>query len=300
MTVNARDELTAGITLVHRGQAHTSSEIYIADVFYRLRWSAFGRRAPLIYSEGELYTIQGRTNGVALTTDYCGTDPAHPDTGCVFPEDGTVTPLGRTATTGNANIWGGALRIGLEDSMWAATLESGFSTGQDGSIFGPGITLTQRASNLNYQVGLLLFPVILNVRTANTYPTSAIWSNGGVWNSVYFLPQVRFRPLGHDGGVELIGQFLLAFADHLNQPLRNTRADGSRACALDADCLLGWELDVALKLSWGPHDEMRWSNEFGIASVGDALGAGGDPITTGNRLSDSIMWTLQTRIAFVF
>jgi hypothetical protein len=45
---------------------------------------------------------------------------------------------------------------------------------------------------------------------------------------------------------------------------------------------------------------MRWSNELGIAGVGDALGAGGDPVTTSNRLTDGILWTLQSRIAFVF
>ena len=66
-----------------------------------------------------------------------------------------------------------------------------------------------------------------------------------------------------------------------------------------AECMLGWEADLALKVSWGPHDEMRWSNEFGVMGVGDALGAGGE-FRTGNRLSDGLIWTLQSRIAFVF
>jgi len=300
MQVNARDELTAGLVMVHRGQAHTSSEIYIGDIFFRLRWSAFGRRAPQIYSEGELYTIQGRTNGVALTGDFCGDADDETAAGCT-EADGSVTPLGRTATPIGANIWGGALRIGVDDPLWAVTFESGFSTGQAGSPIG-ATTLTQRPNNMNYQVGLLLFPVVLNVRTANSYAASALWSNGGVWNSIYMLPQVRFRPLGHTGGVELIGQFMVAWADQLNDVLRNQRADGSTSCSLSDDCFLGWELDLALKLSWGPNDEMRWSNEFAIAGVGPALGAGGDPLdfSTGNRLTEEIMWTLQTRIAFVF
>jgi hypothetical protein len=170
--VNARDDLAISVSLIHRGQAHTSSSIYIADLFFRLRWSAFGRRAPLIYTEGELYTIQGQTNGVALTLDYCGTNPSHLDSGCPY-SDGTITPLGRTATTGSANIWGGALRVGAEEPTWTALVETGFSTGQSGAPFGPGLVLTQRSNNLNYQVGLLLYPVVLNLRTANGYQTSA-------------------------------------------------------------------------------------------------------------------------------
>jgi hypothetical protein len=75
--------------------------------------------------------------------------------------------------------------------------------------------------------------------------------------------------------------------------------DASASCGIGAECFLGWELDLALKLSWGPRDEMRWSNEFGIMGVGDALGAGGD-LRTGNRLTDGTIWTLQSRIAFVF
>jgi hypothetical protein len=297
MTMNARDELNAGIVLVNRGQAHTSSDVYIGDIFYRLRWSAFGRRAPLIYSEGELYTIQGRTNAVALTGDYCNEPAGCP--GMTQGGDPTLTPVGRTTTTGGANVWGGAARLGLEDSLWGFYLESGFSTGQEGNIYQIR-TLTQRPSNPAYQVGLLLYPVALNVRTANEYATSAIWSSGGVWNSIYFLAQGRYRPLGYDGGVEIIGQFLLGFADQLNAPLRSTRpVDVSQGCGIGAECLLGWEADVALKLSWGPHDEMRWSNEFGIMNVGDALGAGGD-LASGNRLTEGLIWTVQSRIAFVF
>ena len=300
--VNARDELVAGLVMVHRGQAATSSDVWIGDVFYRLRWSAFGRRAPQIYSEGELWTIQGRTNGVALTGDFCDPPSGAP---CLVDDDANpatppvAVPVGRTATTGGANIWGGAARLGLDDPYWGFYLESGFSTGQEGNIFMLR-TLTQRPNNPNYQLGLLLYPVVLNVRTANAYPASALWSSGGVWNSIYFLLQGRLRPLGYNGGVEIIGQFLLGFADQLNAPLRNTRPiDASSGCGVGSECLLGWEADVALKLSWGPNDEMRWSNEFGIMGVGDALGAGG-ALATGNRLTDGIIWTLQSRIAFVF
>ena len=300
--VNARDELIAGLVMVHRGQAHTRSDIWIGDLFYRLRWSAFGRRAPLIYSEGELYTIQGTTSAVSLTGDFCDT----PD-GCEPFRDGTppgtITPYGNTERRLGANIWGGAVRLGVEDPLWAATVESGFSSGQAGASLIGNTVFTQRPNNPNYQVGLLLYPVVLNVRTANGYSFSnAVWSNGGVWNSAYLAPQVRVRPLGQNGGLELIGQFIVAFADQLNGPLNRPAGGPTATCPalVSSQCFLGWEADFALKLSWGPHDEMRWSNEFGVMGVGDALGAADPARPNWGRLTDPIMWTLQTRIAFVF
>ncbi|MCS6857158.1 MAG: hypothetical protein NZM37_05560, partial [Sandaracinaceae bacterium] len=293
--VSARDELIAALVLVYRGQAHTSSDIWIGDAFYRLRWSAFGRRMPLIYSEGELYTIQGTSNGVPLTGDYCD-DPT---------AQSCTVPFGRTATRIGANIWGGAARLGLEDPIWTALVESGFSTGQAGlSLLGQKV-FTQRPNNPNYLVGLLLYPVVLNVRTAMAYEiySPSVWSQGGVWNSIYILPQLRFRPLGPMGGLELIGQFLLAFADQLNEPL-NIQAGGSTgkcSSSISPECLLGWELDLALKVSWGPKDEMRWSNEFGVMGVGDALGAiDSQRDQRWGRLTQPLLWTLQSRIAFLF
>src|SRR5690606_39181837 len=140
-------------------------------------------------------------------------------------------------------------------------------------------------NNPAYQVGLLLYPLVMSVRTANAYtPTfDALWSGGGVWNSVYFLPQVRVRPLP---GLELIGQFLLAFADqNNNQVYDNSNPSGGSECGLQEHCLIGWEADVAVKVSWGPNDELRWSNEFGIMNAGPALGP---------RLTSSLAWTLQS------
>lgn len=306
MEVNARDDLMAGLVLVHRGQQRTRSDIWIGDLFYRLRYSAFGRTGPQIYSEGEIYTIQGTSNGVSLTGDFCDTPE-----GCDFNEDGTPDQgsYGTTARQLGANIWGGADRIGLEDSMWSASVEAGFSTGQAGASLIGNTLFTQRPSNPNYQMGMLLYPVVLNVRTANAYSFSnAVWSNGGVWNSAYLAPQVRLRPLGQNGGLELIGQFIVAFADQLNGPLNRPAGGATGTCPalVSSNCFLGWEADVAVKVSWGPHDEMRWSNEFGVMGVGDAIGAFDASRTdamgnnTWGRLTDPILWTLQSRIAFVF
>ena len=259
------------------------------------RGLTFGRQAPLLYSEGELYTIQGTSRAVALTgpTDFCS--PAQDPDGDGRCDNGAV--VGATATLAGANIWGGAMRLGFEDSnasgpgAWlAAMVETGFSTGQNGDIFNLR-TLSQRPNNRDYLVGLLLYPVALNAVTADGYNVApSIWSNGGVWNSMYMMPQVRVRPLGINGGPGIIGQVLFCFPGVLNAPLGRPGAS-AQGCGLSDHCLLGWEADLAIKISWGPHDEMRWSNEFGVMNAGPALG----PL-----LAESVLWTLQSRIAFVF
>lgn len=301
LALNARDELLAGLVMVHRGQAYTGSDVWIGDLFYRLRYTPV-RRFVQLYSEGEIWTIQGRSNGVALTGDFCNDPPTMTAPVCTNG-DGTTAVYGRTATTMGANVWGGAMRLGIDHPNFALTLESGFSTGQGDNILMTN-TLTQRPNNSNYILGMLLYPVVLAVRTANSYPSPALWSGGGVWNSVYFVPQVRYRPLGYTGGIEVIGQFILGFADQfgdatpLNGPSEDRRSPGPGV--ISSNNLLGWELDLALKISWGPHDEMRWSNEFGIMGVGDAIGAADPMRPTWGRLTDPIIWTLQTRIGFVF
>lgn len=276
--VSPNDELTAGLVLIHRGQDSTSTDIWIGNFFYRLLWSAFGPNGPQLYTEGEIYTIQGRSHAVALASPTLTLDPT----------------TGRTGPELGANIWSGVMRAGVEDQLYSARLEAGFSTGQPSRGVPVGIDeLTQRPVNPAYQVGLLLYPVVLAARTANAYP-SELTSRGGIWNSIYVLPQARFRPIP---GVEFIGQFLVAFADQLNGPLANDRPIPNEpgrfnsACGLDFDdCLLAWELDLALKLDWN-NDAMRWSNEFGLMNAGPALG----PL-----LSNSLLWTLQSRVAFVF
>ena len=112
------------------------------------------------------------------------------------------------------------------------------------------------------------------------------------WRSLIRVDEAVLRPLP---GLEIIGQFILAFADQINLPLAESRdtsdPEYSTGCGLGEECILGWEADLALKISWGPNDEMRWSNEFGIMNAGPALGP---------RLTNSLIWTLQTRIAFVY
>jgi hypothetical protein len=273
------DEISAGLVGAYRYQNLTSSEVYIADVYWKLRHSFFGRRGPQLFTNGEVYTIQGGGNALPLGM-------------AIDPE------TGRTPDRTGAGIWGAAVQAGVANDGWEAKLEYGHSSG-DGDIFDPNgnRTLTQRPNSPDYRVGLLMYPVALNVRTANAYTTGAraLWSRGGVWNSSYLFPQVRYRVVN---GVELKGAFLLAWADQLNEAYPTAAAERSaggnedRSCKVfSGECFLGWELDLGVNVTWGDNDMMRWSTEFGVMDAGGALAL---------ELQQDLMWTLQSRIAMVF
>lgn len=281
--VSPDDELRIGTVWLYRYQNSTDSDIFIADAFYRLKWHWSEDSDWWLYSESEVYSISGTSNAVPLTGDY-------------------DEELGRTETRLGANIWGGAFRLGVEDPMWSFIAEAGFSSGQPGQEFASINQFDQRANNPNYQVGLLLYPVAIASRTAQTYGTTfaTIWSRGGVWNSRYLVPQVRLRPFA---GVELILQGVLAWAGELNTPLVNGRDDPSdTSCGLEGECFLGWEVDVAVKVNAGEEDNIRWSTEFGVMGAGDALSGEVDRFgeATPRGLTEAFLWTLQSRVAFLF
>lgn len=259
------DELTAGAYFTHRWQTSTDSEIYIFDFFWRFKFR-FGAGGPQIFSTGEVLTMQGASNAL---TDGIRHRPA---------------------------IWASVERLGVDFGDWSAQLESGYASG-DGNALGDD-NFTMRPLHPDYLVGLLLYPVILQARTANGAEHEALVSKGGVTNSTYFQPMVKWRPLD---GVQLSLAGLIAWADELTPALERkhrpigipgvSESDFSCTPVLDGDCFLGWEVDAALKVNWGDDDLMRWSLEGGIAGVGDALET---------KLTDHLIWTVQSRIAMVF
>ena len=252
------DELTAGVYFTYRWQNSSQSKVPIIDFFWRLKWSVFGADAPRLYTEGEVLTIQGQSRAIS---------------------EGTLT---------EPDIWGAVARVGLQSTGWDAILEGGHASGDD--RIGDS-EFTGRSLNSDYRVGLLLYPVLLNARTANQTPSSpALWSRGGVYNSTYFYPHGRWRPLDN---VEVVAALLVAWADELAPQLGGSqRDDGTTTCSVGAgDCMLGIEADAAVKVRWGPDDLMRWSTEFGILKTGKAL----EPV-----LTQDLLWTLQTRLAMVW
>lgn len=252
------DELTIGAFLTYRWQPSTESKVPIWDAYWKLRWHAFGPDRPALLTEGEVLTIQGTTRAISA---------------------GTVT---------EPDIWGAVARLGATTPSWDGVLEFGYASG-DAVI--ADADFTGRALHPNHRVGLLMFPVVLNARTANQFTDNrTLWSKGGVANAKYWYPHARWRPLD---GVELVGAFLLSWADTLAPALGGSlRDDGSTDCGMfTGDCFLGWEADAAVKVSWGPDDLVRWSTEGGVMKAGKALET---------VLTEDLIWTLQSRIAMVF
>ncbi|MDH5490665.1 MAG: hypothetical protein OEY14_01700 [Myxococcales bacterium] len=289
--VRDSDELNFGVYHIYRWQTgqRTSampagielprSRIHIVDAWWKLR-VGLGRRLPTLYTEGEILTIQGTTNTVSLA-------------------GGCDDEWGVCDST-DANIWGAVVRAGLEDAneAWKAQLEWGLASG-DGKYFGSD-ELSARALHPDYRVGLLTYQVALNALTANGLGEAIrpLWSRGGVWNSHYLYPQARITLLP---GVEVHGALLLSWARELNATVfaseRSLLADSS--CGFfDSDCFIGTEIDLALRLRWGPNDLMSWDTELGLMYAGEALLD--DDMNSFNGLDERLLWTLQTRAAMQF
>jgi len=260
------DELTAGFYFTHRWQSSTQSEVYIFDLYWKLKYAAFGADAPRLFTTGEVLTLQGASNAL---TDGIRHRP---------------------------NIWSGVGRVGVEEDDWSVTLEGGYTSG-DGNALGDD-DFKMRPMHADYLVGLLLYPVILNARTANGAEHEALVSKGGVTNSTYFQPMFKYTVTD---GISLTVAGLVAWADELTTPLERKHrpigipgvSEADFACTpfADSDCFLGWEVDAAVDIFWGDDDLMRWRLEGGVAGVGDALET---------KLTDHLVWTLQSRIAMVF
>lgn len=295
------DELQIGAAYVNRGQEATKSTLHIIDGFWRFQ-VGLTRRGPSLLTEGEVVAIRGSSRGIKLLP------------GGLFDEK---TGLGEKALKGD--ILNYAARIGLTTATWDGLVEYGSSSG-DEQLIGGDQRFKMYPMNADYRMGLLMYPVVLWARSYNTLAgraSDALHGGGGVFNSSYLNPKARVRFTKETYQVELIGQGLLGWANTLNggevlgfvadyYAPRNA-ADPwkkNRCKAFDADCAIGWEADLAIKLKWlpspnlpnaGPHDRyaMNWSNEFGVMKAGSALAP---RLATG---ADTI-WTVQSRIAFLW
>ena len=266
------DEFSAGVYFVYRDQESTNSEIYIVDGFWRLHYSLSHQLR--LFTEGEVLHIGGETQGVTLT--------------------GSCSDDTNLCARGEADIWGWMARVGAAGRNWTGQLEAGHASG-DGALFNdPQVTM--RPLHPDYRVGMVMYPIALAAVTADRLGESIrpLWSRGGVWNSTYFWPQIRYEVLP---GIEVHAAFLIAWADELlgsvlvnNRPL----SEGTSCGLFDSECLMGWEVDLALRVKWGPDDLMRWDTEAGIMRAGDAL------FSEDVGLSERILWTLQTRIGMQF
>jgi uncharacterized protein (TIGR04551 family) len=239
------------------------SFIHIWDFWWRLRWRK-------LYSESEFYWILGHTDGGIPI--------------------GTLERQKKTA-----HIFGGALRVGYASPRADATFEAGRASGDDDV---GDDRFTQRSLHPDYHVGLVLYDQVLREYTARRLgrlegldgriaDTRGLQSDGGVSNSRYLFPRVKFRPVRP---LELVGGVVLAWVDEKGFEFPKRDEHG-----LEYKSFLGWEVDGGATVKWA-EDRLRFTIEGGYLRFGDALKSGDDRLLRGVVGAG----TIQSRIAFVF
>ncbi len=265
-------DITAGVYVVNRLQGETSSDVLIIDGYVKteIKNTLF---------EGEILHIGGDTRAITLAN----------------PDPDAKDPLAKTA-----DIWGYVLRAGYQDEHWTALMEHGYASGDDQPT---DVEFTGRPLHPDFNVGLLLYEEVIARTTANAWGPSAkgLWSNGGVYNSRYIFPNVRYRPIEN---WEFSAAFLMAWPD---------KPDGSRILCKEGDAVtcttytassdyLGWETDVAIKHNFADH-HINLTLEAGMAHATDRLPLASARLATDTNDKGEVFgqyYTIQSRVAYEF
>jgi hypothetical protein len=259
-----KDKLTVGGYLITRWQRVTDSKVYIPDLWIDADFDGWVGQFEGLY-------IGGRSRGLVLPGAY---DP----TGQV--ED----PLAKDVA-----IWGYVARIGRKRPSWDAILEHGFASG-DSNVADQ--RFTGRALDPDHNVGLLIYDEILARVTSAAWSDGArpLWSRGGVVNSRYVYPQGRYSPLDD---VDFIGGFLMVWPHEADGATILCRdGEGCAQARATAD-MIGWELDLGVKVRWQKH--ILFSVEGAYARVTDRL-----PLDVAGLDSRGRFATVQSRLAYQF
>jgi len=265
-------DFTLGAYVIDRQHVESDSRVQIYDAYLKFLWKG-------IYLEGEAVHIRGKSSGLALPGTY---DPASE----------LPNPLYK-----DINIWGWAGRTGYIKPEWQGIFEAGFSGGDDNVA---DSKFTGRNLHPDYNVGLLLYEEVLARVTARSWSSGALplWSNGGVWNSLYVFPNASIRPLD---GLEITGAYLLAWPHKPDGTrIRCTKDDEASMgieCADPYDGELaqeiGWETDLAIKYKF--HNHVLVSSETGYAQVSNRV-----PLENLGLNPDGKFFTSQVRVAYEF
>ena len=264
-------DLHLGVYTVNRKQLETESDIWIFDAYGHLVWGG-------LLVEGEVLNIRGESSAIALP--------------------GAFDPLGELDNPlyKEVNIWGYVARGGYEQSSYSAIFELGYASGDDNVI---DEKFTGRAIHPDYNVGLLLYDEVLSRVTAASYTETAdgLWSNGGVYNSRYIYPHIKFRP---SDNLEFIGAYLLAWPDKPDGTnilcKKGDEVDGKKieCSSYDAkDDHLGWEVNVGAHHTF--HEHIKVAVEAAWAKTSDRV-----PMERAGLNPDGEFFTLQARAAFEF
>ena len=255
-------DLHLGVYTVNRAQQETNSNIWIVDAYGHLNFNGF-------LLEGEVLNISGETNAIKLAGGE-GENPLHKE----------------------VDIWGYVVRTGYEQPTYSAIFETGYASGDDNVS---DENFTGRALHSDYNVGLLLYEEVLSRVSAAAFQgdASALASKGGVYNSRYIYPHVKFRPMDN---LEIIAAYLLAWPDKVDGAvIQCGEGDDEEICSnFDAkDSTLGWEIDLGVKHTF--HEHIKVSLEAAWAKTSDRV-----PLEAAGLNPDGKFFTLQARAAFEF
>ena len=255
-------DLHLGVYTVNRSQQETDSNIWIVDAYGHLMLNGF-------LLEGEVLNISGHTHAIKL------------------PDGESKNPLYK-----DVDIWGYVVRTGYTQPSYSAIFETGYASGDDNVS---DAKFTGRPLHSDYNVGLLLYEEVLSRVSAAgfTGDASALASKGGVYNSRYIYPHIKYRP---SDNLEFIAAYLLAWPDKVDGGIIQCgEGDPKKVCSsFDAkDSTLGWEVDVGVKHTF--HEHIKVAIEAAWAKTSDRV-----PLESAGLNPDGKFFTLQARAAFEF
>lgn len=260
-------DLTAGSYIVVRSQNETSSNVIISDAYIKAHfWNT--------HLEFEYVNISGDTRALPIPNADKSSD--------------------QYARRASINGYVGRLGYELGDlQLW---MEHGYASG-DENVFDE--KFSGRALSPDHNVGLILYDEVLARVSRYNSLSETLGSNGGVYNSSYVFPNVRYQ-LNDDW--QLIAAFLMAWPDQPDgDTIRCSREDTSARCqenverASEEDIAtashLGWEVDMALKGSFA--GRMGLSLEGGVANITDRI-----PVAKAGLQSTDLIYTVQMRLSY--
>lgn len=251
------DIVQAGVYTVYRTQHSTKSKVLVVDGHIKLRIGPAGLESELLWISGKSSALSGSN-----------------------PKD--------------VSIKGGVVRGGYYRSLYDAELEIGYAPGDTEPL---DKKFTGYPLHADYNVGLLLYEEVLAARTARVWGQEArgLWSNGGVYNSRYIQPKMRYRPIE---GLTLIGAFLWARANVDNAAVWAENQKPRQS----SDLNLGWEIDAAARYDFAGHAHIKL--EGGVFFPGKALWKDVQPRPADLRITEAdqakTAYTVQARLGYVF
>jgi hypothetical protein len=255
-------DLNLGVYTVNRAQQETDSNIWIVDAYGHLMFNG-------LLLEGEVLNISGQTNAITLPSGQ-GENTLHKE----------------------VDAWGYVVRAGYEQPSYSVIMETGYASGDDNVT---DDKFTGRALHSDYNVGLLLYEEVLSRVSAAAWQGDArsLASEGGVYNSRYIYPQLKFRPTEN---LELIAAYLLAWPDKIDgNVIQCAEGDDEKICStFDAkDATLGWEIDIGVQHTF--HEHIKVALEAAWAKTSDRV-----PLEAAGLNPEGKFFTLQARAAFEF